>query len=334
MRITVLLVIALAVALVSCGKKEEKKVEKKLPVVGFVQAIEDETISDARKGFMDALKSGGFGDSAVVIDYKNAQGDAATLNQIIDQFVAKKVNVITANTTLAMMTALGKTKEIPIFMMVAPSPTINNLTETDSTGKNIKAPKNLSGVYETLTYIDSNLVLIKRMFPKAKKIGVIYNSSEMNSMNAMGRLRTLSKQYGFAIEERSVSATNEAQAAAQAIADKKIDVFFALPDNLLFAAFETVVKAMNDKSIPIVTSEMGLVKRGATFGYGADFYQWGYQCGVMVAEFLKEKTDSTGASLRDLGYPLQTVRTRKFAHNDEALKRFNLNAPEGSVPVK
>jgi putative ABC transport system substrate-binding protein len=334
MRNKFILALVIAFAISACGKKEEKSKEKSVPVIGFVQTVEDETISDARRGFLDALSAGGFDSSRVSVDYKNAQGDNPTLNQIIDQFIAKKVSLIAANTTVAMQAALGKTKEVPIFMMVAPSPTINNLTEVDSAGRNIKAPKNLSGVYETLTYIDSNLALIKRTFPKATKIGVIYNSSEMNSTNAINRLRLLSKQYGFTIEERAISATIDALPAAQTLSNAKIDVFFAPPDNVVFNAFETIVKTMNEAKIPIVSSEAGLVKRGAAFGYGADFYQWGYQCGAMAAEFLKEKSDSTGASLRDLGYPLQTVKVRKFVHNDAALSLFGLKAPEGSVGVK
>jgi len=334
MRNTFILALIVASVISACRQKAEKPQAPSLPVIGFVQTVEDETINEARRGFLDALRDYGFDSSKVIVDYKNAQGDNVALNQILDQFIAKKVNLIAANTTVAMITALGKTKEIPIFMMVAPSPTINNLTEIDSAGRNIKAPKNLSGVYETLTYIDSNLALIKRILPKAKKIGVIYNSSETNSLNAMNRLRALSKQYGFTLEERAISATIDALPAAQSLVNAKIDVFFAPPDNVVFNAFETIVKTMNNAKIPIVSSEAGLVKRGAAFGYGADFYQWGYQCGTMVAAFLKEPPDTTGASLRDLGYPLQTVKVRKLVHNENALALFGLKAPEGSNSVK
>lgn len=326
---------ALAALFVSaCGKKEEKPTQPPPPVIGFVQAVEDETINDARRGFLDALKANGFDSGKVVIDYQNAQNDIPTLNQILDRFIDKKVRLIAANTTIAMVTALNKTKDIPIFMMVAPPPTINNLAEVDSLGRNVREPRNLSGVYETLTYIDSNLALIKRVFPKAKKIGVIYNPSEVNATNAMSRLRPLSKRYGFELEERAIDATINVPPAAQSLVNAKIDVFFAPPDNVVFSAFETIVKTMNAANIPIVTSEADLVKRGAAFGYGADFYQWGYQCGEMVASFLKEKPDTTGASLRELGYPLQVVKARKFVHNDEALARFGLKAPEGSIAVK
>jgi putative tryptophan/tyrosine transport system substrate-binding protein len=323
--------------IIGCGKKDASiQFERKIPIIGFAQAIEDETINDARKGFIEALAKNGFSDSAKTVEvlYKNAQGDQVALNQILDQFVGMKVNVIATNTTLAMIDAVSKTKAIPVFMMVGPSPTINNLTETDSTGRNIKSPRNLSGVYETLTYIDSNLVLIKTMFPKARRIGTIYNNSETNSTNAIKRLRAIARQMGFEVEERAITSSNETQQAAQSLAEKKIDVFFALPDNLLFASFETVVKTMNDKKIPITTSEAGLVKRGAVCGYGADFYQWGYQVGEQVASFLKDPPDSTGSSLQKLGYPLQTVRVRRSVYNSEALKLFGLTPPQNSTQVK
>jgi putative tryptophan/tyrosine transport system substrate-binding protein len=335
-RLAVIAVMFLMLAPLGCGGKKTTPSEKQVPTIAFIQAIQDETINEAKKGFLDALAKGGFSDTAKTIKVldRNAQGDLAVLSQIIDQAIADKVRLIAANTTVAMISSVQKTKEIPIFMMVAPSPTINGLTETDASGKNVKAPKNLSGVYETLTYIDSNLVLIKGVFPKAKRIGVIYNSAEQNSMNAITRMKALAKKDGFEIEERAISSSNETQQAIQSLIDKKIDVFFGLPDNLLFASFETVVKECETKKVPILTSEAGLVKRGALFGYGADFYQWGYQAGEQVAKYLAEPQDKSGDGLREQGYPLQTVGLRKLVHNPDALKAFGLEAPKGSVSVK
>lgn len=296
------------------------------PVVGFVQAVEDETINEAKKGFYDALAKSGFSEEkgTVKIVYRNAQNDQAVLNQILDQFIADKVTLIAANTTLAMITAVQKTKEIPIFMMVSPSPDINRLTEI--VGSNEKAPKNLSGVYETLRYIDSSMTVIHSVFPNAKKIGVVFNSSEINSLNSVKKLREKCKELGITVEEQAISSSNESQQATLALLDKKIDLFFALPDNLVFASFETIVKATSEKKIPIVTSEEGLVKRGAFMAFGADFYQWGYQAGESAAAYLKDG---------DLvAVPLRTVSIRKLVHNDSVAKVLGIAPPQGSVAVK
>src|SRR5690606_35490423 len=65
-------------ALISCQSPGQDGV----PVVGFVEAFEDATIAQARQGFVDALRDSGYSEEAgtVRMIYRNAQGDASTLN--------------------------------------------------------------------------------------------------------------------------------------------------------------------------------------------------------------------------------------------------------------
>ena len=101
-------------------------------------------------------------------------------------------------------------------------------------------------------------------------------------------------------------------------------MFFALPDNVIFSSFETVVKSCNDKNIPIITSEAGLVSRGALASFGADMYQWGYQSGVQAAKFLKEK------STKNL--QPQLVNNRKKVMNEQVAKQFKIT-PDSSFTL-
>jgi len=300
--------------------------QKDIPVVGFVQAIEDATIDEAKNGFYDALKEGGYSDSAgtVKIIYRNAQGDIPALNQIIDYFLSEHVDLIAANTTLAMITAANKTSTIPIFMMVAPSPQIAKLTKPDANG-NESGPANLVGTYETLAYIDTSVGLIRTLFPAARRVGTIYNSSEPNSVNSMERLRAICATLGLELVETSVTSSNEVQQGMESLLGKKIDVFFALPDNIIFSSFETVYKSAADRKIPILTSEAGLVKRGAFAAYGADFYQWGHQAGVSAAKYLK------GRDLK--ATPLEVVSVRKRIYNPKTAQELALPAPAGFEPL-
>lgn len=328
-RYSLLLAFVLAILLAGCGGDgantsdgKDSTASAPVPSVGFVQAIEDATIDEARTGFYDALREAGYSEDSgtVKIIYRNAQGDAAALNQILDYFLTEKVDLIAANTTLAMITAANKTSTIPIFMMVAPSPELAKLTKADASG-NQAAPANLVGTYETLAYIDTSIALIKQVFPAAKRVGTIFNSSEPNSVNSMERLRERCAALGLELVESSVTSSNETQQVTQSLAGKGIDVFFALPDNIIFSSFETVLKETMDRKIPIVTSEAGLVKRGAFIAYGADFYQWGHQAGTSAAKYLKSQ-DLKSA-------PLQLVSVRKRTYNPKTAAALGLQAPAG-----
>jgi putative ABC transport system substrate-binding protein len=312
----------LTVFMLSCHTATRSTV----PVVGFVDEFEDATISQARTGFVTALKDGGFSEAQknVKIEYRNAQGDIPTLSQIVNYFVSQPVDLLATCTTLSTVTALQKTKTIPIFGMVAPTAKLMNVTDANG-----KGPANLFGVGEDLNYIDTSFSIIPKVLkPKGGKlvVGIIYNQSEPQSADAMQYIKTLAAKYNVTLIALPLNTSADAQLVTQSLLNKNIDAFFANPDNTVFASFETILKNCNQKNVPIFTSEAGLVKRGAVAAFGADIYQWGYQAGVQAAQFLKtHKTD---------GLKSEMVKIRKRVYNPAAAKRFNITLPANFEAVK
>lgn len=305
----------------SCNSKKSD-----VPVVGFVDAFEDATIAQARDGFTDALKKSGFSEDqhTVKIEYRNAQGDIPTLTQIVNQFVSEKVDLMGTCTTLSTVSALQKTKTIPIFAMVSPTPERMNVVS--STGE---APANLFGAVEELAYIDTSFNIIPKLLkPKNGKlvIGMIYNQSEPQSADAMNRIKSLADRVNVTLIALPLNSSADAQLVTKSLLSKNIDAFFANPDNTVFASFETILKSCNQANVPIFTSEAGLVKRGAVAAFGADIYQWGYQAGEQAAQFLKtHKTD---------GLKWEMVKVRKRVYNPEAAKKYNITVPPNFEAVK
>ncbi len=291
-----------ALLLFSCNEKPKRTI----PVIGFLDLLQDETLEQARKGFFVALKESGYNpmDKTIEIIYRNAQNDQPTLLQACDYLISQDVDLIATNPTLSTITAIQRTKEIPVFMMVSPRPDIARLTDAEG-----YAPRNLFGVYETLEYIDTAVMLMNSTFPEIKKIGTIYNQAEPQSMDALSRIETMCAGLGIELEKLPVNSSNETQLVVAALLDKKIEAFFALPDNIVFASMEIIVRSCDEKKIPVFASEEGLVKRGALAAFGADMYLWGYQSGVQAATFLKNK------SLKNLNPEL--VQHRRRVYNKE-----------------
>jgi putative ABC transport system substrate-binding protein len=315
-------VIVLVMGLASCQQSHKKGV----PVVGFVDAFEDATISQARVGFTDALKKNGFSEDkkTVVIEYRNAQGDIPTLTQIVNQFVSNQVDLLATCTTLASVTAAQKTKTIPVFMMVSPT-----LARAHLIGADGKAPANLFGAVEDLNYIDTSFSLIPKILkPKAGKlvIGMIYNQSEPQSADALGRIQSLAAKLNVTVIALPLNSSADAQLVTQSLLSKNIDAFFANPDNTVFASFETILKSCNQKNVPIFTSEAGLVQRGAVAAFGADIYQWGYQAGLQAAQYLKTHSAA--------GLKPEMVKMRKRVYNAAVAKRYHFTIPTNFEAVK
>ena len=310
------------VCLAACNSGKKNNV----PVVGFVDAFEDATISQARTGFTDALKKGGFSadSNTVKIEYRNAQGSIPTLTQIVNYFISEKVDLLATCTTLSSVTAVQKTKTIPIFEMVSPTPARMNVLDAKG-----QAPANLFGAVEDLNYIDTSFTIIPQLV-KAKNgklmIGLIYNQSEPQSADALQRIQGLAKQLNISLIALPLNSSADAQLVTASLLSKNIDVFFALPDNSVFASFETILKNCNQKNVPIFTSEAGLVQRGAVAAFGADIYQWGYQAGEQAAQFLKtHKTD---------GLKPEMVKIRKRVYNAAVAKKYNITVPANFEAVK
>jgi putative ABC transport system substrate-binding protein len=316
----------LILVLIACMACNSISTKNKVPVIGFVDAFEDASIAPARTGFVDALKKNGFSENKknIKIEYRNAQGSIPTLTQIVNYFVSEKVDLMATCTTLSSITALQKTKTIPIFVMVAPTAKLMNVEDNNG-----KAPANLFGTVEDLNYIDTSFSNIPKFLkPKAGKlvVGMIYNQSEPQSVDAKKRIEGLANKLNITLIALPLNSSADAQLVTQSLLSKNIDAFFANPDNSVFSSFETILKNCDQKNVPIFTSEAGLVQRGAVAAFGADIYQWGYQAGEQAAQFLK--THSTE------GLKPEMVKIRLRVYNPASAKKYNITVPSNFEPVK
>ena len=166
----------LLISFLSCNSAKNNQSK----TIAFLDAFEDATVAQAKKGFFTALKDSGYiQDNNLNVIYRNAQGDIPALTQSVDFFISQQVDLIATNTTVATISAVQKTNQIPVCMMVSPSPELAGLRN-----KQGQDPVNLFGVYETLEYIDTAITLIHEIFPQAKRIGALINQSEPQSVDA------------------------------------------------------------------------------------------------------------------------------------------------------
>jgi putative tryptophan/tyrosine transport system substrate-binding protein len=316
-----LFIAAIAICITCCFHRNSN-----VPVVGFADAFQDNTIEQAKTGFIDAMLKDGFDEKkgTLKIIYRNAQGNIPTLTQIIKYFVSQQVTLIATNPSLSTITAVQNTKDIPIFMMVSPTPALMKVNNARG-----NPPINLFGVGETLDYIDTSFLLIPKVL-KAKSgrltVGMIFNQSEPQSVESMDRIQRLANENNINLISQPVNSSADVLMVTASLLSKNIDVFFANPDNIVFESFETILQSCNKKNIPIFTSEAGLVERGALAAYGADIYQWGYQAGRQAAQYLKTKST--------IGLHWETVLVRKKVYNTAAAKKFGINIPSNFQPVQ
>ncbi len=270
-----ILTLVLSAVLTGCGAPKSDRIQ-----IGTVQIIEHNALDAAYKGFVDALKDNGYIDGETVdLDFQNAQGDMNNLSTIADHFVSQKKDLVLAISTDAAQAMAGKTTEIPIVGTAITSYAIAGLVDSDETpGGNVTGTCDMNPVADQID-------LLLELAPTAETIGLIYNAGEDNSALqvkiAKGRIEALGLQW----VEVTVTNTGEVQQAMQSLVGRSQAVYIPT-DNTLANAMATVGSVAAESKIPVVCGESNMAMEGGLASLGIDYYDLGYQTGMMAAEIL------------------------------------------------
>jgi putative ABC transport system substrate-binding protein len=90
--------------------------------VGFIQLADNGAFTDMREGFIARMRELGYTEEQMVIDYKNANGDTATLNSICQAMVDEKKDIIVAVGTPATQAIVNMGSGIPVFYISVSNP--------------------------------------------------------------------------------------------------------------------------------------------------------------------------------------------------------------------
>ncbi|MCT4508140.1 MAG: ABC transporter substrate-binding protein [Tepidibacter sp.] len=291
--------------LTGCGTKDDDKIK-----IGITQIVEYSALDENREGFIKALEDNGYKDGENIdIDFQNAQGDIATTQTIAKNFVSQKKNLIYAISTPSAQAAYNSTKDIPIVISAVTDPVSAGLV------KSLEEPNtNISGTCDYVP-VSKQLELVKTLAPDAKKIGVIYNTSEVNSEVQVNELKKYAKEYGYSVVEAGVTSTNEVNTAISSLASK-IDVLYAPTDQLVVSSMPIIVQKTQEKNIPVIASEKGSVELGALATCGINYYELGYESGKIAVNVLKGEDISK--------MPVKQGEEMEIMINEDALKNLSI----------
>ncbi len=314
----VMMALVLGAAAGCGGNKQEagSGAKKDKAKIGVVQLVQHSALDAANKGFIDALEANGYKTGKnLEVDQQNAQADQSNLQTIAQRFVNNKVDLIYAIATPSAQTVANATKTIPIV-----GSAITDYKEAKLIKDPNKPGTNVTGTTD-MNPIDRQVELLQTIFPKAKTVGVIYNSSEVNSQIQVNLLKKIAEKKGLAVKEATVSSVNDIQQAAQGLTAQKVDVVYVPTDNVLASAIPVLVKVTNEARIPVIAAEAGEVQKGALATIGIDYYKLGYQSGLMAVKILRGE-----AKPQDM--PIETQKDMKTYVNEASAKALGVTIPE------
>lgn len=267
--------------------------------IGISQFAEHGSLDNCREGFIQGLAEEGIVEGEnLTIEEGNAASDAGTARQISDGFVSDSVDLVCAIATPSAEAAYVSAMNtgIPVVYTAVTDPLAAKLADEDGTPVG-----NVTGTSDELP-IKEQLEMIRAILPDAEKIGIMYTTSEVNSVSALETYKELAGDYGFTIVESGVTQTADISLAADNLLSE-VDCLTNLTDNTVVNSLATILDKANEQNIPVFGSEIEQVRKGCLAAEGLDYIELGKQTGRMAAKILKGEAEASEMNFETISEP-------------------------------
>ncbi len=286
------------------------------PKIGFIQLVDHGLLNITRDSFLEEMERIGYKNGENCTIYvENANGDMPIVNSILDKFLNDNVDIIVPISTPCTQAAINKIKTRPIVFATVANPFIigGGKSEEDHL-------PNVTGVYGWVP-MDQMLAYARDFLPGDIKIGAIWDPAHANSVFNVGNLQKAAEDDpGVTFLGQTVTNSSEVYQAATSLAQKDIDAFVLSPDNIVYSAFESIVKAAQTKKIPIFISDVERLGDGALGSLGYDYTQSGIQGAHLVDRVLKGEDPK--------GIPFERYNKLIIGLNQLVADRDGIKVPE------
>lgn len=285
--------------------------------VGVIQYATHPSLDNCYEGFVQGLAEGGYaeGDN-LTIDFQNAMGDMANSDMQAKTMVSNGDDMLVGIATPSAMSAYAATKDEGkpvVFVAVSDAVAAGIVKSNEEPGTNC------TGVSDVLN-LEEQVKMIRAFQPEAKKIGIIYTTSEPNSVSHLEKIKPIAEKYGFEIVAEGISSAAEVATAAASLIAKDVDCINNFTDNNVVDNLPLVLHATDEAGIPVYGSEVEQVVNGCLATQGIDYVALGREAGLMAAQILNGEADpaTMAVGLIDEVTP---------AYNSEVAARLNIALP-------
>ena len=320
-KLLVMICMAMLLTLSACSNGSggnETPAEGKKYSVGVVQLVQHAALDDATQGFVDELKKQ-LGDD-VDIDVKNAAGDSATCATIAQGFVNNSVDLIMANATPALQAASSATGDIPVLGTsvtdYASALGIDNFS--GSTGINVSGTSDLPP-------LDEQAQMILDLFPETKTVGIIYCSSEANSIYQVNAVQAYLEGKGIKVVPAAFTDSNDIAMVTGDLCSQ-IDVLYIPTDNTAASCSQTIAGVILPAGIPAITGDEGTCIGCGVATLAISYYDLGVETGKMAAEVLTGKADVSTMAIRYSAAPIKE-------YNKDICEQLGVEIPADYVAI-
>lgn len=307
--LALMLTISSVLLLASCGDNKDNGTIK----VGIIQYMEHPSLKNCYTGIIQGLDASG---KEYTVDYQVGSANSADADCVnfANNMVANDVDIIFAIATPAAKSAFTACldTDIPVIFCAVSDPIAAGLCESRE-----KPGSNTTGTSDVLD-LEAQVNLIQTFQPDVKTIGIIYTSSEENSLSHLAQMKEICDKRNITIYSKAVQNPSDIPAAAEDVAANS-DCINNFTDNNVVNQLSVVLDAANRYNIPVYGSEEEQVKNGCLAAVSIDYVALGKVTGEIGVKILN------GASCATT--PFETISDATPIVNSKTAEALGIKIP-------
>lgn len=274
--------------------------------IGLCNYVDDASLNQIVENIENELKAAGAREGVTFeVEYQNCNADANVLSQIIQTFIADKVDLMIGVATPVAMAMQSATEDnsIPVVFAAVSDPVGAGLVQSlDSPGANITG---------TSDFLDTDAImnLIFAQDPEADSIALLYDLGQDSSKTPIEAAKAYLDQKGVAYHEYTGTTVDEIGLAVQNIIADQCDAVFTPSDNTVMKAELSIYEDLSKAGIPHYAGADSFALNGAFCGYGVDYANLGVQTADMAADILVNGRSVKDTPVKTFDNGIATINT-------------------------
>lgn len=277
--------------------------------IGVLQFVKMKALDDVVVGFQEKLNQSDIADR-IEWDVQVGSGDMASMQSFAEK-LARDNDILLAVATPAAQALLAVEKEKPIFIAAVADPVGAGIAESlEKSGNNVTGTTNIGPIKEQVE-------LLQKKFPDVKKVGILYNSSEVNAQTQVKIATEAFNDTGIELITKTVTNTNEVGSALDALLNE-IELLFMVTDNTIDSSIQLIGGKLRDKKIPTMGSSTSTVEENALMTLSNSYLDYGTQTADMLLRMMSE-------DLKPSDMPIEKGNNFKVVVNEDFAKAIGVD---------